>query len=121
MGQRPNDAGRKDAQIKLRKEECAKGMGQRSKYARRKDARIKFKRQECASSMGQRSNANYAAKKDAQTMVSEEDSVGATEKCPNVVRLNAQIKLSMEDCASSMGRKSPASNAAQKDAQINLN
>ena len=40
MGQRSNDAAVKDAQIKLRKEECARGMEQRSNYAAAKDAQI---------------------------------------------------------------------------------
>ena len=42
MGQRShiNDAVLKDAQIKFREEECAKGMGQRSHYAVLKGAQI---------------------------------------------------------------------------------
>ena len=40
MGHRSSDAIVKDAQIKLRKEECALGMGQRSSDAAVKDAQI---------------------------------------------------------------------------------
>ena len=40
MGQRSNCAATKDAQIKLRKEECAEGMEQRSNYAAVKDVQI---------------------------------------------------------------------------------
>jgi hypothetical protein len=36
------------AQIMLRKEECAGGMGQRSKYAAEKDAQILLSEEECA-------------------------------------------------------------------------
>jgi hypothetical protein len=38
----------KDAQIKLRREECASSMEQRSNYAAAKDAPIKLRREECA-------------------------------------------------------------------------
>ena len=44
----------KDAQIKLKKEECASGMGQRSNDAAVNDAQIKLKKEECAKDMGQR-------------------------------------------------------------------
>jgi len=82
MGQRSNYAAVKDAQILLRKEECALGTGQSiknaavkdaqimlglvSNYAAVRDVRIKLETVEegCALSMVQRSN--YAAEKDAQ-------------------------------------------------------
>ena len=58
MGQKSNYAARKDAKIKLKKEECAKHMGRRShaKYAARKDARIKLELEEFATGMVERSN-----------------------------------------------------------------
>ena len=42
MGQRSNYAARKDAQIKLKKEDCASGMGQSTNDVARKDAQIKL-------------------------------------------------------------------------------
>ena len=53
MGRKSNDAAVKDAQIKLRKEECALGMGHRSSTndAARKDAQVKFGKEECALDM----------------------------------------------------------------------
>ena len=51
MGQRSNDAARRDAQIKLRMEECASGMGLRSNYAAFKHALLKLKKEECAGDM----------------------------------------------------------------------
>ena len=45
---RANYATLKDAQIKLRKEECASGMGQRSNDAAVMDAQVLLKREECA-------------------------------------------------------------------------
>jgi hypothetical protein len=56
----------KDAQIKLRMEECASSMGQ-SEYpncAVARDAQIKLSKEACAEGTGQ--SANYAAMKDAQ-------------------------------------------------------
>ena len=54
MGQRSNYAAVTGAQIKLRlrMEECARGMGQRSNYAAVKDAQIKSTGEECARDMG---------------------------------------------------------------------
>ncbi len=43
-----NDAALGDAQIMLRKEECALGMGQRSNFAALQDAKIKRERMEYA-------------------------------------------------------------------------
>ena len=71
MGQRSNYAAVKDAQIKLKKEECAKDMGQRSINVAVKDAQTMLKKEECALDMGQRSN--YAAVKDAQIMPNMEE------------------------------------------------
>ena len=88
MGQRNDYAALKDAKIKHKIEEYAKGMGQSATYATQKDAQIKLSKEECAKSMGQRSN--YAARKDAQ-MVS-----------------------SKEECAYDMGQRSH--DAARKDA-----
>ena len=50
MGQLLNNAAMKDAQIKLKMEECARSMGQRSnaKHAAMKDAQIKLRMEECA-------------------------------------------------------------------------
>ena len=61
-GQR-SDAALKDAQIKLKREECVEGMVQRGNDAASKNAQIMRKREECASSTEQRSN--YAAVMDA--------------------------------------------------------
>ncbi len=46
MDQRSNDAASKHAQIRLRKEECARGMGQRSNYAAMKDAQAMLRKEE---------------------------------------------------------------------------
>ena len=48
MGQRGNNVAVKDAQVKLRKEDYAKGMEQRSHNAAVKDAQIKLNREEYA-------------------------------------------------------------------------
>ena len=50
MGQRSNSnyAAAKDAQIKLKKEECASGMGQRSNDAAGTGAQIKLSKEEFA-------------------------------------------------------------------------
>ncbi len=68
MGQRSKDAALKDAQIKFKKEECARSMGQsrRSNYAAVMDAQIKLYREECAEGIGQRSTTNFAAVRAAQ-------------------------------------------------------
>ena len=47
MAQSGDDAAKKDAQIKLRKEECASDMGQRLNYAAKKDVQILSSREEC--------------------------------------------------------------------------
>ena len=61
-----------DAQIRLRKEECASGMGQRlrPKYASQTDALIEQSKEEYVLGMEQR--RNDAAKKDVQTRFSRE-------------------------------------------------
>ena len=46
-----NNAARKDAQIKLKKKECASGMEHRSNDAARKDAQITLSKEECAGVM----------------------------------------------------------------------
>jgi hypothetical protein len=51
MVRRPNDAVMKDAQTKLRREECASGMGQRPNDAAVEDALIKLSKEEYAGSM----------------------------------------------------------------------
>ena len=61
MEQRVHYAVKKDAQIKLRKEECASGMGQSTKDAAVKDVQIKLRMEECALGMGQRLRSNSAA------------------------------------------------------------
>ena len=48
MGQRSNDAARKDAQIKLKMEACASSMGLWSSDAARKDVQSMLKMEECA-------------------------------------------------------------------------
>ena len=58
----------KDAQIRLRGEECAEGMGQSATSAAKRDAQIMLSKEECASGMGQRSTPNDAAVKDAQIL-----------------------------------------------------
>lgn len=65
-GQRTNDAAAKNAQIRLRQEECAKGTELRSNDdAAAKDALIKSSKEESA--LGMEQSANYAVVKDAQT------------------------------------------------------
>jgi hypothetical protein len=81
MGQRGNYAAVKDAQIKLREEECALGTGQRSNYATVKDVQIKFAKGECALGMGQRSND--ATLKDAQILHRMEECALSTEQRSN--------------------------------------
>ena len=62
--QRPSDAAARDAQIMLRKEECARSMEQRSNYAAMMGAQIKLNREEYALGMEQQ-RANNAALMDA--------------------------------------------------------
>ena len=76
MGQRGNYASVKDAQIMLKKEECALGTGQRSNDAAVKGAQIMLFKEEYASSMVQR--RNNAATKGAQIMLRKEVCVGDT-------------------------------------------
>jgi hypothetical protein len=64
MGQNSNDAAVKDAQTKLRREECAGDMAQRSKDAALRDVRMGLSKEECAKGMEQRSTYTYAAAKD---------------------------------------------------------
>ena len=59
-----------DAQVLLRKEECALSMGLELNDAAVKDAQIKLRREECVKGMGQRLNTNDAAARDAQTKLS---------------------------------------------------
>ncbi len=66
MEQISNDVAVMDAQIKLRREECAKSMGQRSNYAAMKGAQIKLSKKECALGMVQHGQRNYAVVTDAQ-------------------------------------------------------
>jgi hypothetical protein len=65
----------KDAQIKLRKEECAFGMGQKLKlnYAAVKDAQIKSSKKECAFGMGQRRKTNSAVSMDVPIKQNKEE------------------------------------------------
>ena len=51
---RRNDATGSDAQMKLKREECAGGMVRRSNDAALKDAQIKQREEECAGGMGRR-------------------------------------------------------------------
>ena len=67
MEQSVSDAALKDAQVLLRREECAESMGQRSNDATATDAQIKLRKEEYASGMGQKLNTNDAAVEDAQT------------------------------------------------------
>jgi hypothetical protein len=48
MGQKSNDAAKRDAQIMFRKEECAKDMGQWSNDAAERDAQMLLRKEECA-------------------------------------------------------------------------
>jgi hypothetical protein len=73
MVQRSKDAAVKDAQIELRREECARGMGQRSNDAALKDVQIMLNVEDCASSMEQRGQRGNAAAKDVQIMLSKEE------------------------------------------------
>ena len=56
MGQRPNNAAVKVAQIKVGREEYALSMGRRRIDAAIKDVQIKLSKEEYAKGMGQRSN-----------------------------------------------------------------
>jgi hypothetical protein len=53
-------------------------MGQVANYAAGKDAQIKLKRKECARSMERRSNANDAAGKNVQIKPKKEEFVRGT-------------------------------------------
>jgi hypothetical protein len=88
------------------------GKGQIINYAATKDAQSLLRMEECALDMVQRSN--YAASRDVQTK--PEDFVGATEKSPNAVLLNAPTMPSIEEFVLHMGQKSR--NAAVKDVHI---
>ncbi len=90
------------AQILLSREESAEGMGQKPNYAAKKDAQITHRKEDCALGMGHRSN--YAAVKGAQVKQRKEDCVGPTEEEPNAVRLNAPTMLSLEEFVGDMGR-----------------
>ena len=81
MVHRPNYAALKDVQIMRRREECALGTGLRSSStnAQPMGAQIMQRKEERVRGMGQRTN--YVAMKDAG------------------------IKLSTEECASSMGQR----------------
>ena len=102
MGRESNNAAKKDAQIKLSKEESASSMGQRSNFAAKKDAQIKLKREECVIGMGQ--SPNDAAKKDAQIKLKEEDYVGAMEEGSTVMLLNAPTMPSLESLLESWSK-----------------
>ena len=75
--QRSIDATKKDAQDGLKQEECASGMGQMSRinesHAAEKGAKIKLKLEECAGGMGQMQWPDDAIKKDAQSLLREEE------------------------------------------------
>jgi hypothetical protein len=74
MGQRLNtesDAVVMDAQVLLKREECALNMEQRPNDAAVKDVQIKSSKEECALDMGQRSND--AALKDVRIDPYEEE------------------------------------------------
>ena len=74
MGHQSHNAALKGAQTKLEMEGCAYSMGQRSDDAARKDAQSLLRVElECAFRMGLRSNENDAAQKDAQTELSMEE------------------------------------------------
>ena len=66
MGQRSNDAVLKDAQIRLRKEECVSNTEERG-YAAGLGVRTLFSDEECASDTGQR--RSNAVQKDAQIVL----------------------------------------------------
>ena len=75
MGQSVNDVAEKDAQINLRKEECARGMGQSTTYAAEKDAPIGLRQEECALGMEQHGQRSNVSVKDAQIKSSKEECV----------------------------------------------
>ncbi len=84
MGQNSSDAAKEDAQITLKREECATSTGQMlsANDVTLKIAQVLLKREECAPNMEQRENTNDAVLRDAQ------------------------IKLTKEECARGMGQRS---------------
>ena len=84
-----------------------------------KDAQIKLRKEECARSMGQRWSTSDAKVKDAPIMLSKEEYALGMEQHGqkrNAVVKGAQIKSSEEECVSSMEQRS--NDVATKDAQI---
>jgi len=95
-----------DAQISVRREECASGMRRRKNYAAMKDARINLRMEECASGMGQRSN--YAVVKDVLFKLEPKEYAGGMvvvvrQMASYATVWDAQGKSGMEECASGMG------------------
>jgi hypothetical protein len=76
--QNTNDAALKDAQIKLREEECASSMEQRPSASMR-DAKIIWSREGCASGTEQRSND--AVRQDAPNTLGKEEYASSTGCC----------------------------------------
>ena len=76
MGQMPNDAAVRDAQIKLKKEECARDMGQRSKYLAKtkRDALMKSSKEECETR--DKGKSMQMQRKVAQFMLRTEECAG---------------------------------------------
>ena len=129
MEQRSNYAVLMGVQIRLRKEECAKGMGQKASarytyaavmgvqiklrtevyvggmeelaYAELRDVQIKFIREECARNMAQR--RQDAVVKDVQIKFNaEEFALGMWQSTSDAVVTDVQIKLRKEECAKGM-------------------
>ncbi len=100
MGQSPNDAAVKDVQIRLSKEECVLSMVQRPNDAALKGAPNTLKEEECASNMEQHGQRKDAAEKDAQTLLWKEECAEGTEQKSNyAVTKDAQNNLHEEDYA----------------------
>ena len=80
-----NYATLKDVQIKLREEECVRGMMQRSNYVAVTDVQMQMqlRKKEYALDMGQRSRYATATPKDAQTTLNKEECAGGTGQRPN--------------------------------------
>ena len=63
MEQKPNDAALKDAQIMLKREECATGMVQRGNDAASKNAQIMLRREEFANDTRHRAKKKWCSKR----------------------------------------------------------
>ena len=106
MGQRSNDAAMKDAKIKLREVECAKGMGQKASarytYAAVMHVQIKLRTEVYVGGMEE---LDYAGAKDAQIKLRKEECALGTEERHYAELRDVQIKFRVEACATGMEQR----------------